>query len=166
VVRKWEEEVKKRISRSWEEGEHIDTPFRSVCKFIFQRGNMLTFLSNPIENDQTVTAKMYFQNESTPRSIRTTGTNFVEIDPVTHGFKTRFPGLTEEPIEVVVRDGRKLEIPMTLDNNGFQLSPCHFDDIDFSQDMEILTKYYPQVADYLKETLGASKVYCFAHMVR
>lgn len=109
--------------------------------------------------------KFYYNIDNTlPRSLKSNQSYFVEVDPVTHGFKTAFSGTDSVGIDVEVRSGRNLGF--TVDGNGFQLSPCNFGEVDFTQDMEILRNYYPQVAEYVKQTLGAYKVFSYAHVVR
>lgn len=57
----------------------------------------------------------------------------------------------------------------TLDINGFELVtpstpfPAH---IDFTNDVEIMTQYYPMIADFVRIHLGAYKVFPFNHYVR
>lgn len=112
-----------------------------------------------------VIGKFFYNIDPTiPRSLKSDQSYYVEIDPETHGFKSAFGGMDNEGIDMSVVDGRNLQI--TVDEYGFQLSPCNFCDLDFTKDTEILTKYYPQTAEYVKQTLGAYKVYSYAHMVR
>eukprot|EP01033_Poteriospumella_lacustris_P020343 gene20344-14890_t len=57
----------------------------------------------------------------------------------------------------------------TLDTNGFELVtpstpfPAH---IDFTNDVDIMTQYYPLIADFVRHHLGAYKVVPFNHYVR
>lgn len=112
-----------------------------------------------------VIGKFFYNIDTTlPRSLKSDQNYFVEVDPETHGFNSAFGGLDKEGVDMPVINGRNLQI--TVDENGFQLTPCSFRELDYTQDIEILSKYYPQAADLVKQTRGAYKVYSYAHIVR
>jgi hypothetical protein len=113
------------------------------------------------------------------------GTVYATIDPVTSGFK-EFVGTEKIPINVPIYNGRNKSL--TLDENGFELRAHPLPNINFYNEDEILSKYYENVSNYVKEVTGAykvifflpfiyhiifllilypiSKVYCFDHVVR
>lgn len=104
-----------------------------------------------------------YQDEDVVRGLTSSGLVHVDIDPVTSGFK-EFIGVKRIEKEMKVHNGRGLN--MTLDNNGFTMLPTTFTEIDFTNEQDILNNYYPQVAEFVKQTTGAYKVVCFDHVVR
>jgi lambda repressor-like predicted transcriptional regulator len=55
--------------------------------------------------------------------------------------------------QVLMHDGRDAEI--TLKKNGFELVASSLaEDVDFYENNEIITKYYPQCENLLKQALG------------
>ncbi len=112
---------------------------------------------------QDTVGKFIYQDENVPRGLKTNGQIYVDIDPITSGFK-EFVGIKRIEKEMKVHNGRGLG--MTIDNNGFTLVPTNFSDIDFTDDYDILNNYYPQVAELIKQSTGAFKVICFDHVVR
>lgn len=105
-----------------------------------------------------------YQDEDVIRGLKSSGQIYVEIDPVTSGFKSEFFGTKIISKEMPVHNGRELN--MTLDDNGFTMLPADFSNVDFTNEQDILQNYYPQVADFVKKSTGAFKVFCFDHVVR
>mmetsp|Transcript_20462 Transcript_20462/g.22230 ORF Transcript_20462/g.22230 Transcript_20462/m.22230 type:complete len:322 (-) Transcript_20462:140-1105(-) len=112
---------------------------------------------------QDTVGKFIYQDENVPRGLKTNGQIYVDIDPITSGFK-EFVGINRIEKEMKVYNGR--DLGMTIDNNGFTLVPTNFTNIDFTDDYDILNNYYPQVAELIKQSTGAFKVICFDHVVR
>lgn len=108
-----------------------------------------------------------FQSAATPRSLESTGAIYADVDPVTGGFAT-WVGDSKETVSVPIYNARAAAGgPMMLDQNGFQLVQDHaLVPVDFYNEHEILSRYYPQVADLMRATLGAHKVVVFDHVVR
>ena len=85
------------------------------------------------------------------------------VDPVTGGFAT-WEGDCKKPLLVPIFNARKKEFD--LDANGFQLVKHGTKLIDFFDERIIISQYYPDVAQFMKETLGAHRVFAFDHVVR
>lgn len=110
------------------------------------------------------TGDFNYQDQEVVRGLKSSGQIYVEIDPVTSGFKSEFFGTKAVSKEMKVLNGRDLQ--MTLDTNGFTMLPSDFTAIDFTDEQDILRNYYPQVAEFVKAATGAYKVLCFDHVVR
>jgi hypothetical protein len=72
----------------------------------------------------------------------------------------------DDPQEVTIEDARGREAEFTLDRNGFQLLKAPTTVADFYSPDEIKRVYYPEVAQLLRDRLGASRVFVFDHNVR
>lgn len=72
----------------------------------------------------------------------------------------------QEYHELPITDIRSLAVPPTIDDAGFELryAPSTFD--DFYDDARVRSNYYPAVAAYLREALGALDVVVFDHNQR
>lgn len=106
----------------------------------------------------------FYQDQDVARGLKSNGQIYVEIDPVTSGFKSEFYGTKKVCKEMTVHNGRELE--MTIDGNGFTMIPSSFSNIDFTDEVDILTNYYPEVSEFVRKATGAYKVVCFDHVVR
>jgi len=65
-----------------------------------------------------------------------------------------------------IADCRDLVEPPTLDTAGFELRRAPSAMTDFYDDEAVRSRYYPEVAAYLKQTLGALDVVVFDHNQR
>eukprot|EP01037_Dinobryon_pediforme_P035228 gene35228-41528_t len=98
------------------------------------------------------------QSEKVKRCLAANGEVYAVIDPVTNGFA-----------EMVGYDNQVFSVPLynargqhkTLDTNGFELVtpstpfPAH---IDLTNDVDIMSQYYPLIADCVRHPLSAYKV--------
>jgi hypothetical protein len=67
---------------------------------------------------------------------------------------------------VAIRDGREGVDELSLDTNGFALSPHETAAKDFSDPDEVESVYYPQVERLLKRVTSADRVLIFDHIAR
>lgn len=103
-----------------------------------------------------------YQSASVPHSLYSTGKVYLDRDAT--GTDNEPVGLDPSPTEVTVHDGRSLN--MTLDINGFILTPHVYNHIDYMNEEEIVGQYYTEVCHFVKEQMGADKVIAFDHNVR
>ena len=73
---------------------------------------------------------------------------------------------THEAYEVVMRDGRALETPATLESMGFCLEAQPSRCVDFRDEEAVVETYYEEMRDLVKRTSGASRVLVFDHTIR
>lgn len=71
-----------------------------------------------------------------------------------------------EPHRVRIANARKLASGPTLDRNGFELHAHHSAFSDFSDEVGIRERYYPESEALLRRLTGASKVVIFDHTLR
>lgn len=67
---------------------------------------------------------------------------------------------------VTIHDGRAARRPATLDGEGFALGRQASAVADFSDDDEIRSVYYPEMAQLVKRATGAREVVVFDHNIR
>ena len=67
---------------------------------------------------------------------------------------------------VAIRNGRELLDELSLDTNGFALTPHETAVKDFYDPDEVKWVYYPEVEHLIKEATGAARVVVFDHIVR
>lgn len=67
---------------------------------------------------------------------------------------------------VQIRDGRPLADTLSLDTHGFAFRRTSAPGIDFENDDQVKTLYFPKVEALVKEATGASRVLIFDHTVR
>jgi hypothetical protein len=70
------------------------------------------------------------------------------------------------PVDITIKDGRKLEPASALETRGFELKNAPTGVKDFFNDEEIKSIYYPEIEKLIKGSTGASKVIVFDHTVR
>jgi len=70
------------------------------------------------------------------------------------------------PVDVTIKDGRKLVPASALETRGFELKNYPTGVKDFFDDEDVTKTYYPEVEKMIKESTGASKVIVFDHTVR
>ena len=68
------------------------------------------------------------------------------------------------PIEVKILNGR--DLGMSVDRNGFAMVPHKFPRLDYYDESQVLSEYYPECCRLVKEMTGARKVYAFDHNIR
>jgi hypothetical protein len=71
-----------------------------------------------------------------------------------------------DPRTVTIYDARPILDQLSLDTQGFVLAPHKSKVVNFYDDAEVREVYYPEVAQLLKEQIGAVKVVIFDHVVR
>jgi hypothetical protein len=67
---------------------------------------------------------------------------------------------------VAIRNGREVLDKLSLDTNGFVLTPHETAVRDFYDSEEVKSVYYPEVERLLKRVTGAERVLIFDHVVR
>src|ERR1700751_2644344 len=67
---------------------------------------------------------------------------------------------------VAIRNGREVLDELSLDTNGFVLTPHETAVRDFYDPEEVKSVYYPEVERLLKQVTGAERVLIFDHVVR
>eukprot|EP00127_Corallochytrium_limacisporum_P004925 Clim_evm1s193 gene=Clim_evmTU1s193 len=103
-----------------------------------------------------------YQSSKVPRSLLSTGKVF--LNRQVNGSDDLPVGTDPTDTEYDVHNGRSLGL--NLDDNGFQLVEHKYNHIDYYSEDQIVNRYYPEVAEYIKQKLGAKKVYVFDHNVR
>jgi hypothetical protein len=68
--------------------------------------------------------------------------------------------------DVAIRNGREVVDELSLDTNGFVLTPHETAVRDFYDSEEVKSVYYPEVERLLKRVTGAERVLIFDHVVR
>ena len=68
--------------------------------------------------------------------------------------------------DVTIRNGREVLDELSLDTNGFVLTPHETAVRDFYDSEEVKSVYYPEVERLLKRVTGAERVLIFDHVVR
>ena len=71
-----------------------------------------------------------------------------------------------EDHQVSVHNARQLQNDLSLDQNGFLLTPHQTNVIDFFDEDEIRAVYYPEAEQLIKEHSGATHVLIFDHTLR
>ena len=71
-----------------------------------------------------------------------------------------------EDHEISIYDGRSIAKDLTLDNHGFTLTRFPTAVKDFYDDDEVLSVYYPEMEEIVKQATGCSKVVVFDHTIR
>lgn len=118
--------------------------------------------SGSVEHDFIGT--LNFQSDKVTRSLVTKGDLYAIIDPVTNGFQSMH-GTDPVAVEVPIINGRGKFF--TVDENGFALVDHVLpSEVDFTNDDAIVNAYYPLIAEFVKQHLGAYKAYGFDHYVR
>ena len=72
----------------------------------------------------------------------------------------------KDPRQVLLRDGRQEARDFTLDRNGFRFVRHDTKVVDFFDEAEIRTTYYPEMEALVKAHSGASRVVVFDHTRR
>jgi hypothetical protein len=72
----------------------------------------------------------------------------------------------KEARPMTIRDGRPLAGGFSLDRNGFVFVPHPTAVVDFFDEDELATVYYPEVERLVKEVSGAQRVVVFDHTLR
>jgi len=73
-------------------------------------------------------------------------------------------GVDVEPVSVSLTDGRSLGL--TLDRHGVELLPSPFVHHDYYDIDEVLSKYYHECAQLVRQATGARRVIAFDHNIR
>jgi len=67
---------------------------------------------------------------------------------------------------VMMRDGRELCPPATLETMGFALKQCPTTCSDFRDEAEVVDTYYAEMMELVKSASGAERVFIFDHTIR
>jgi hypothetical protein len=76
------------------------------------------------------------------------------------------PNMVHEPHVMKIHDMRPISHEIGLDTYGFGLVEQRSAVRDFWDDDEVRAVYYPEAAEFIKQTLGASRVFIFDHVQR
>ena len=114
------------------------------------------------------TGEFNYLAASTASSLYRNGKVFTRRD--VSGNDVPWVGVEREPRQMPVHDARGLEGAQrrTLEANGFELLERSSapPDIDFLHHDQVVSAYYPQCADIVREATGASHVAAFDHNIR
>jgi len=80
------------------------------------------------------------------------------------GSDGEFFGVDPVPVDVDLHDARGAGL--TLDAHGFQLVEHKYDHVDYYNNNQVLSKYYPEVEALVTKALGAKRCLAFDHNVR
>jgi len=75
-------------------------------------------------------------------------------------------GGTPDPRRVTIHNGRPQASAFTLDRNGFRFIPHPTKVVDFFDEAEVRSVYYPEMEALVKAQSGASRVVVFDHTLR
>ncbi len=103
--------------------------------------------------------------KSTLRYTRDTGTapEVYFYEPPA-GTKWRESG--DDPREMIMHDGWDRAASFSLDREGFALREFHSSFDHWDDDAAIRAQFYGQVADFIKQQVGAERVVIFDHTIR
>ena len=76
------------------------------------------------------------------------------------------PNMVHEPHLLPIHDMRPISHEIGLDSCGFALVEQRSAVRDFWDDDEVRAVYYPEAAEFIKQALGASRVFIFDHVQR
>ncbi len=111
----------------------------------------------PRAETKAVNAMLNYLAEATPKPV-----NYAFDPPV--GVPRRSGKYIQQ--SVAIRDGREVLDELSLDVNGFVLTPHETAVKDFYDPDEVRSVYYPEVERLLKRTTGTERVLIFDHIVR
>lgn len=118
--------------------------------------------------DGTVLGSFRYMTETAESSLRRNGKVLTRRGQ--DGNDAGSMGLDLETKEMSVQDARRLEgsAQRTLARNGFEvfLRPLPGTDINFLDNKQVISRYYPHCADVIREASGARIVVAFDHNVR
>jgi hypothetical protein len=106
---------------------------------------------------KAVNARLNYLAEATPKPV-----NYAYDPPA--GVLRRSGKYVEQ--SVAIRNGREVLAELSLDTNGFVLTPHETAVRDFYVPDEVKSVYYPEVERLLKRVTGADRVLIFDHIVR
>ena len=106
---------------------------------------------------EVVNARLNYLAQATPKPI-----NYAYDPPA--GVPRRSGKYVEH--SVAIRNGREVLGELSLDTNGFVLTPHETAVKDFYDPEEVKSVYYPEVERLLKRVTGAERVVIFDHIVR
>lgn len=106
--------------------------------------------------------KVNYQSPAVPRSL--VSTNSIFVDRHISGSDSEPIGLITLPTEVEMENGRFLD--MNLDKNGFTLVTHSYDHINYYEEDQILSTYYPECCNLVRKHTGAREVFAFDHNIR
>jgi hypothetical protein len=106
---------------------------------------------------QVVNAQLNYLAEATPKPV-----NYA-YDPPAGVPRSSGKHVAQN---VTIRNGREVLDELSLDTNGFVLTPHETAVRDFYDSEEVKSVYYPEVERLLKRVTGAERVLIFDHVVR
>ncbi len=86
------------------------------------------------------------------------------VYPLSSGLQTVRPPLAYEPMPI--HDARVQADEFSLDVHGFEMRECATAFQDFYAPTEVRDRYYPEIAEFTRTTLGARAVFVFDHNTR
>ena len=104
-----------------------------------------------------VNARLNYLAEATPKPV-----NYAYEPPA--GVPRRSGKYVKQ--SVAIRNGREVVNELSLDTNGFVLTPHETAVKDFYDPDEVKSVYYPEVERLLKRVTGADRVLIFDHIAR
>src|SRR6266851_9773347 len=109
------------------------------------------------DGSESVVASLNYLAEATPKPV-----NYAYDPPA--GVQRRSGKHVAQ--NVAIHNGREVLDELSLDTNGFVLTPHETAVKDFCDPDEVRSVYYPEVARLLKRITGAERVLIFDHIVR
>ena len=106
---------------------------------------------------EVVNARLNYLAEATPKPV-----NYA-YDPPVGVLRSSGKHVAQD---VTIRNGREVLDELSLDTNGFVLTPHETAVTDFYDSEEVKSVYYPEVERLLKRVTGAERVLIFDHVVR
>ncbi|KAJ4316301.1 hypothetical protein N0V94_005510 [Neodidymelliopsis sp. IMI 364377] len=104
--------------------------------------------------------------------VRTTVNYTQDVDQLTELYfyeSEKAKGIHEpgdSAVEIAISDGWPRAQDFTLDTNGFSLHNFRAQHNEWEDEQSVRSKFYPEVVDFLKRELGASRVLVFDHTIR
>ena len=114
--------------------------------------------------DTSVSASVNYQSPNVMRSLFSTGNIFV--DRATTGSDSLPVGLDTVPVKVDIYNGRVFNSSISLDKNGFIMVPHVYPHVDYYDEGQILSQYYPECCKLVQSVTGAREVFAFDHNIR
>ena len=131
--------------------------------FLVHRYSIEFYRSMVHDKKQKMKVKVNYQSSRVPRSLTSTHTIYVDRDVNGSNFANPV-GLETEPTEVEIYNARNLDIQ--LDTNGCSLVSHAYPHIDYFEEEQIISKYYPECCKLVQKQTGAREVFAFDHNIR
>jgi hypothetical protein len=109
---------------------------------------------------QQATRIWYLDGDSMPADEKAFHSNVPFSTP-----GARLTNLASAPRDVMVEDIRDRRAQFSLDQNGFQVLSHETEFKDWYNGRTVAERYYQEMAEWLKQALGADEVFVFNHTV-